>query len=117
MAEQAHHSRPVTAYTPRVVDAELDALLRELPAVAIEGPKGAGKTATAQRRAATVFRLDDPTQREISAADPRILLTATPPNLIHEWQHQPGVLDAGCRAVDRDPRPNPNLLTRFSAAT
>src|SRR5258708_31773001 len=94
MAEQAHHSRPVTAYTPRVVDAELDALLRELPAVAIEGPKGAGKTATAQRRAATVFRLDDPTHREISAADPRVLLTATPPTFIAERQHPPAVRQA-----------------------
>src|SRR5260221_1190808 len=103
MAEQAHHSRPVTAYTPRVVDAELDALLRELPAVAIEGPKGAGKTATAQRRAATVFRLDDPTQREIAAADSKILLNATPPHLIHSGANHPEALDSVSRSVDADP--------------
>ncbi|HEX9484154.1 MAG TPA: DUF4143 domain-containing protein [Gemmatimonadaceae bacterium] len=117
MAEQAHHSRPVTVYTPRVVDAELDALLRELPVVAIEGPKGAGKTATAQRRAATVFRLDDPTQREIAAADPRILLTATPPILIDEWQHVPEVWDAVRRSVDDDRSPNRILLTGSAAPT
>lgn len=50
-------------YLPRVVDRELDGLLGELPAVAIEGAKAVGKTATALRRAATAHRLDDSEQR------------------------------------------------------
>ena len=33
---------------------ELDELLGSLPAVAVEGPKGVGKTATSERRANTV---------------------------------------------------------------
>jgi predicted AAA+ superfamily ATPase len=41
-------------YLPRVLDAELDQLLPELPALALEGPRGVGKTATARRRAVTV---------------------------------------------------------------
>ncbi|MEI6624542.1 MAG: AAA family ATPase, partial [Actinomycetes bacterium] len=44
-------------YTDRIVDAELDELLG-LPAIALEGPKGVGKTSTAQRRARTVLRMD-----------------------------------------------------------
>jgi hypothetical protein len=47
-------------YSPRIVDAELHELLRSLPAIALEGPKGVGKTATAERRVTTIFRLDEP---------------------------------------------------------
>ncbi|NDC53926.1 MAG: AAA family ATPase, partial [Planctomycetia bacterium] len=36
------------SYFPRVLD-ELGELLRGVPAIAIEGPKGVGKTATAAR--------------------------------------------------------------------
>ena len=39
----------MTEYLKRVVDAELDELMPELPAIALEGPKGVGKTATAER--------------------------------------------------------------------
>ena len=38
------------AYQIHVVDAELDALLPGLAALALEGAKGVGKTATAGRR-------------------------------------------------------------------
>lgn len=102
-------------YTPRVMDAELDELLRELPAIAIEGPKGVGKTATGERRVTTVFRLDEPAQREVAAADPTVLLTAAPPILIDEWQHVPAVWDAVRRAVDDDPTPNRILLAGSAA--
>jgi predicted AAA+ superfamily ATPase len=97
-------------YSPRIVDAELDELLRHVAAVAIEGPKGVGKTATAERRVNTTFRLDDPAQRELAAADPVGLLAARPPILIDEWQHVPAVWDAVRRAVDRDATPNRFLL-------
>ncbi len=63
----------VTSYRTRVLDAELDALLPELPAISIEGPRGVGKTATALQRALQVLRLDDPAQAELLAADPRRL--------------------------------------------
>ena len=47
-------------YLPRIIDAELTALLGGLPAIALDGPKAVGKTATASRRAASVIQLDDP---------------------------------------------------------
>jgi uncharacterized protein len=50
---------PVGRYRRRIVDDELDELIAGLPAIALEGPKAVGKTATALRRAATVYRLDD----------------------------------------------------------
>ncbi len=101
----------MSAYQSRVVDTELDELLRELPAIALEGPKGAGKTATAVRRARTVFQLDDTAQREMANADPSLVVSAAPPVLVDEWQYAPAVWDAVRRAVDRDTSPNRFLLT------
>lgn len=105
------------AYTPRIVDAELDDLLSGLPALAIEGPKAVGKTATAERRTVTTFRLDTPAHRDLATADPRVLLEAPTPILIDEWQHVPEVWDAVRRAVDADPTPNRYVLTGSAAPT
>lgn len=105
----------MSEYTPRVVDRELDALLQSLAAIALEGPKGVGKTATAMRRAAVAFRLDDPAQRAIAEADPTVLLDAAPPTLIDEWQHVPAIWDAVRRAVD-DGAPASRYLLTGSAA-
>ncbi len=102
-------------YTPRVVDAELDDLLQQLPSVAIEGPKGVGKTASAERRSVTRIRLDEPAQREVAMADPSALLGGPPPILIDEWQHVPSIRDAVRRAVDQDQTPNRFLLAGSAA--
>jgi uncharacterized protein len=98
-------------YVHRVADDELDELLSALPAIAIEGAKGVGKTATAERRAATVHRLDDPGQRSIAAADPARLAAGRPPILIDEWQRLPTTWDVVRRAVDADRAPGRFLLT------
>ena len=105
----------MTPYAPRVVDAELDELLHALPAIALDGPKGTGKTATAARRVVTTFNLDEPAQREIAAADPSGLLSAPLPMLIDEWQRVPAVWDAVRRAVDADTTPNRFLLAGSAA--
>ena len=99
------------AYTRRIVDDELDGLLAELPAVAIEGPRGVGKTATAEQRAKTFVYLDDPAQRAVLEADPSQILAAPPPVLIDEWQKVPAVWDAVRRAVDRGSEPGRFILT------
>lgn len=101
----------MAGYLSRVVDDELDELLPGLPAIAIEGAKGVGKTATAERRAATVHRLDDPGQRSVAEADPGRLTTGMPPILIDEWQRLPAVWDAVRRSVDDDRTPGRFLLT------
>ena len=56
-------------YLPRVVDRELDDLLAALPAIAVEGAKGVGKTETASRRVHRMVALDDPAQLAPVAAD------------------------------------------------
>ena len=107
----------MTDYTRRIVDEELDELLPELAAIAIEGPKAVGKTATAERRATTVHRLDLPEIRSIAAADPTVLLRGPQPVLLDEWQHVPAIWDAVRAAVDRDPTPGRFLLAGSATPT
>jgi predicted AAA+ superfamily ATPase len=101
-------------YTERVVDLELDELIGSTPALAIEGAKGVGKTATASRRAATVRELDDPAQRSTAIADPARILRGAPPVLIDEWQQVPESWDLVRRAVDAGAAPGSFLLTGSS---
>ncbi|MEV0287110.1 DUF4143 domain-containing protein [Kribbella sp. NPDC050820] len=101
----------MSGYLRRVVDAELDDLLTDLPAITLDGPKGVGKTETAVRRAKTVFALDEAGQRELLAADPARLERATSPVLVDEWQLHPPVWDVIRRAVDRGAEPGRYLLT------
>lgn len=98
-------------YTTRVLDRELDEILGSLPALAIEGPKGVGKTATASRRAATIHRLDDPARLSLAEADPGRLLDDVRPILIDEWQRLPETWDLVRRAVDEGAAPASFLLT------
>lgn len=104
-------------YYKRLVDNELDELLRSLPAVAIEGPKAVGKTETARQRASTEFRLDDPLQRAVVEADPSLVLKADPPVLIDEWQRVPSMWDTTRRAVDDEPLPGRFILTGSASPT
>lgn len=99
------------SYTPRVVDAELDELMGGLAAIALEGPKAVGKTATALRRASTIFEMDEEEQRTVAAADLARVVNSEPPILIDEWQRLPAIWDMVRRAVDRDATPGRFLLT------
>jgi predicted AAA+ superfamily ATPase len=101
----------VVTYQRRIVDDELDQLLPGIAALAIEGAKAVGKTATATRRASTVRALDDPAQRAVAVADPARLLDGEPPILIDEWQQVPDTWDLVRRAVDAGARPARFLLT------
>lgn len=98
-------------YLPRVVDLELDELLQGIAAIALEGARAVGKTATAARRAQTIRRLDEDAQLEIAQADPDRLVTGDRPILIDEWQRLPAAWDTVRRAVDADPSPGQFLLT------
>ncbi len=104
-------------YQRRIIDDELDELLSSLSAVAIEGPKAVGKTATALKRAQTVHRLDDQAVASLAEADPARIVTGPLPILIDEWQRVPAVWDAVRRAVDEDPTPNRFLITGSATPT
>jgi uncharacterized protein len=116
-------ARPATragaqgGYVRRIVDRELDELIAGLPAVALEGPKAVGKTATALQRAATVYRLDDQAERSVAQADPSRLVRGEPPVLIDEWQRLPEAFDRVRRAVDESAPPGSFLLTGSASPT
>ncbi len=98
-------------YHHRIVDDELDQLMEDLPAIALEGPRAVGKTKTAELRSATVINLDDFSQREILAADPSRLDAIKGTILIDEWQNYPPIWDYVRRRVDEGASPGRFLLT------
>jgi uncharacterized protein len=102
-------------YRRRILDDELDVLMRDLPAIALEGAKGVGKTATASERASTVHELDIPDRRALAEADPARLLEDRPPVLLDEWQFVPELWDRVRRAVDAGADPGQFLLTGSSS--
>jgi predicted AAA+ superfamily ATPase len=88
-------------YRPRVADSELVDRMRSAGAVLVEGPKACGKTATAQRVAATVFRMDtDDGARALVDTAPEVLLSAQPPVLFDEWQVAPNLWNLIRHEVD-----------------
>ncbi len=105
----------VADYRRRLVDDELDELMPELAAIAIEGPKGVGKSATAERRAKTVIKLDVKADFESLVAYPERLERDPTPILLDEWQRMPSSWDLVRRRVDTDRTGGQFLLTGSAA--
>lgn len=101
----------MASYRVRTVDRELDEFLPLAPAIAIDGAKGVGKTATALRRADTAWYMDDPSQRAVVAADFSLSSAPAGTLLIDEWQQLPQVWDSVRRQVDAGAPPGRFLLT------
>ncbi|WP_342372229.1 DUF4143 domain-containing protein [Propioniciclava soli] len=90
-------------YRRRIVDETLDDLFPHLAAIALEGAKGVGKTATATQRVATVMLLNNPNERTALSSHLDLVTDVPGPVLIDEWQLEPDVWDRVRRAVDDDP--------------
>lgn len=97
-------------YVRRAVDDRLDSLLAAAPAIALEGPKAVGKTATARQRAAQEWQLDAAADRDVLQADPTVIRQGPQPVLIDEWQRLPGIWDAARRWVDDGAPPGAVIL-------
>ncbi|MGL5929892.1 MAG: hypothetical protein ACRCY8_13240 [Dermatophilaceae bacterium] len=104
-------------YRRRIVDDLLDDLFPDLAALAQEGAKGVGKTASAGERATSVLALDDPAQRQSVTADLDLVARLEAPVLIDEWQLVPAVWDRIRRAVDRNSSGGQYLLTGSAGVT
>ncbi len=102
-------------YLNRIADKALDLRLEAFGAVQITGPKWCGKTTTAERRAASVIKMQDPDRREgyLAAArtKPSLLLKGDAPRLIDEWQVAPVIWDAVRHAVDERGEKGQFILT------
>ncbi|HEY0217865.1 MAG TPA: ATP-binding protein [Cellulomonas sp.] len=102
-------------YRRRVVDHLLDEIQPELPALAIQGAKGVGKTTTARERARTVLSFDRAPDRELVGADPAVIERVAGPVLLDEWQRMPEVRDLVRRDVDERAQPGRYLLAGSAA--
>lgn len=91
-------------YLPRIIDDLLVERLDAVGAVLIAGPKWCGKTTTAEQKAKSVIKLQDPdkTKGYLATADvqPSLLLQGEKPRLIDEWQMAPVLWDAVRNYVD-----------------
>jgi len=102
-------------YRRRLVDSFLDDFQPQLAAVSLYGPKGVGKTATAERRSVSRLRLDQSVDLARLRADPDLITTLPGPLLVDEWQRFPEVWDLVRRAVD-DGAPDGRFLLTGSSA-
>lgn len=102
-------------YLRRIADEALELRLEAFGAVQITGPKWCGKTTTAERRAASVIRMQDPDRREgylaTARTKPSLLLKGATPRLIDEWQVAPVIWDAVRHAVDERENKGQFILT------
>jgi hypothetical protein len=102
-------------YLNRIADKILDLRLEAFGAVQITGPKWCGKTTTAERRANSVIKMQDPDRREgylaTARTKPSILLKGSTPRLIDEWQVAPVIWDAVRHAVDERSAKGQFILT------
>ncbi len=114
MVASQHHRGTVDfmgPYQRRIIDDELDELFPQLPAVLLDGPKGVGKTSTAEQRCVRVRRLDVEAERQVVAANPAVISGDDRPLLLDEWQRVHATWDAVRRLVDEDPSGGQFILT------
>ncbi len=92
-----------STYLPRLTDPVLERCIRSSGAVAITGPKGCGKRASAVMIASSSAMLDDPYDDGLlytARSNPRSVLDGAVPRLIGEWQLAPEIWDAVRNEVD-----------------
>ncbi|MEO6060671.1 MAG: ATP-binding protein [Thermoflexales bacterium] len=99
---------------PRLVAPSLEERLRVMPVVVMTGARQTGKSTLAQRFASRDWRyitLDDLDAVDAARRDPEALVGGTTPVTIEEIQHEPDLMRAIKRVVDRQRRPGQFLLT------
>ncbi len=112
MCDREQATLPGMTYLSRLIEPRLAALLAEVPAVLLTGPRASGKTTTARRFARTLIQLDDPTVGAVFRQAPDVALRdLVEPVLLDEWQAAPEVIGAIKRTVDQHPRPGRYILT------
>lgn len=102
-------------YINRIVDEELELRLEAFGATLIVGPKWCGKTTTAEQKAQSILKMQDPDMREgylaTAKAKPSLLLKGETPRLIDEWQEAPVLWDAVRMMIDERQEEGMFILT------
>ena len=100
------------AYIARIVDQEIESLLKAAGGIVLDGPKASGKTETGRRHARSELLLDtDPQAEQAMQVDPRLLLDGATPRLLDEWQTYPRLWNHVRRAIDDRRMPGQFILT------
>jgi len=104
-----------SGYRTRLIDAEIDELLRLFGAVCIEGPKWCGKTWTALNHSNSFISIADSSNgyqnRQMAKTDPLLIMDGDAPRLIDEWQDVPPIWDAVRNSVDDKGEKGAYILT------
>jgi predicted AAA+ superfamily ATPase len=91
-------------YYKRIIDEELEIYMEAFGAVLITGPKWCGKTTSAEQKAKSILKLQDPDKSlgylTTAETKPSLLLKGEKPRLIDEWQMAPVLWDAVRTSVD-----------------
>jgi predicted AAA+ superfamily ATPase len=99
-------------YRKRLIDQTLKTYLNGLPAVALVGAKGVGKTSTAKQYAKTILELDiNPADQSIASSFDSLRKIPETPILIDEWSRASISWDNVRKIVDTDSSPNRFILT------
>lgn len=93
-------------YKKRIIDKKIDLYSQAMGGINILGPKGSGKTRTAQERCKTVIAFQDPDLRRdylnIASIKPSTFLKNEKPILFDEWQDAPSVWNLVRSESDKD---------------
>lgn len=102
-------------YLSRVVDSEIDELMKIMGAVLIEGCKWCGKSTTGFHHAKSVIEFQNPDRKqeydEIKNTKPSLFLNGEKPRMFDEWQMYPIVWDSIRTDVDHSGKKGQYILT------
>lgn len=105
-------------YRERIVDKQIDNLLKVCKAICIEGPKWCGKTWTSFKHCNSSFFISDPNKnfqnKQLAQLDVSLCLNGEKPHLIDEWQEIPSIWDAVRFDVDKTTDSGQFILTGSS---
>ena len=102
-------------YISRIIDKEIDDLLKIMGAVLIEGCKWCGKSTTGAKHAKSIIELQNPNNQEeynqINNTKPSLFLNGEKPRMFDEWQMYPVIWDAIRTDVDHTGLKGQYILT------
>lgn len=88
----------VPGYRPRIPDRAVEERLQTSGAVCLEGPKGCGKTWTAQEHCRSQILIGGDAgnfhSRQLAQMAPSLALSGEKPRLVDEWHETPAIWDA-----------------------